>query len=206
MSVMLDLIGSMVVASFVILFGLRLNQSIAGSRDASMANLNVQQSLADVVRSVEYDFRKIGFDTPDPSRSLAIADSGHIKFYANMQRRYGPGGAPLLDSVEWFTAPAPVSSAGHPVKTLYRKFDEDEPVGSAGMGITQFAITYFDQDGQAVAPGVPSLYGKIAVIEVTLNVESLYKVQDAVNGDTTAYAAAYWRQTRMTSRNLRRHG
>jgi hypothetical protein len=195
-----------VIASFVILMGMRLNQSIAGSQDASMANLNVQESLADVVRSVEYDFRKIGFDVPDPSTSLAIADSEHIKFYANMRRRYGAGGAALLDSVEWYVGPPQTQFPNQKVRVLYRKFDEEDAVGSAGMGVTEFGLKYFDQDGNAVPPGVPALFGKIAIIELTIRVESLYRVQDGVNADTSSFAAAYWRQTRMTSRNLRRHG
>ena len=41
MSIMLDLIGSVIIAGFVILMGLRLNETISGSADASMAGLNV---------------------------------------------------------------------------------------------------------------------------------------------------------------------
>ena len=57
MSVMLDLIGSVVIAAFVIMIGLQLNSTIAGNADASTANLNVQESMVDIVRSLEYDFR-----------------------------------------------------------------------------------------------------------------------------------------------------
>jgi hypothetical protein len=42
MSVALDLIGSIVIAGFVILIGLQVNQTIAGNADASTANLNLQ--------------------------------------------------------------------------------------------------------------------------------------------------------------------
>ena len=58
MSVMLDLIGSVVIAGFVILMGLRLNQTISGSADASMAGLNVQESMAEIVRNLESDLEK----------------------------------------------------------------------------------------------------------------------------------------------------
>jgi len=37
-------------------------------------------------------------------------------------------------------------------------------------------------------------------------VESPYKVEDAVNPDNSQFAAAYWRQTRLSSRNIKRHG
>jgi len=57
MSVMLDLIGSVVIGAFVLLMGLQLNRSISGSADAAMANLNVQEGMADIARSIEYDYR-----------------------------------------------------------------------------------------------------------------------------------------------------
>jgi len=99
MSVMLDLIGSVIIAGFVILMGLRLNETISGSADASMAGLNVQQSMADIVQDLESDFRKIGFNLPDPRLSIGIADTNHIKFYADLYR------TGTIDSVEWFTGP-----------------------------------------------------------------------------------------------------
>ena len=49
-------------------------------------------------------------------------------------------------------------------------------------------------------------FGRYDMIEIALRVESPYKVQDAVNTDNTQYAAAFWRQTRLSSRNIKRHG
>ena len=50
----------------------------------------------------------------------------------------------------------------------------------------------------------------IHIIELTLQVESPYKVQDQVITDLSyedmGYAVAFWRQTRLASRNIRRHG
>ena len=200
MSVMLDLIGSLVIASFVILMGLRLNATITGSADASMASLNVQESMAEIVRTIEYDFRKIGFEVPDPKTSIALADTAHIKFYANMDRAGG------MDSVEWFVGP-PLTTLPNPkVRVLYRKYNADDPGGAAGLGVTEFRLRYFNQKGDTLKPMTPSLYSQIWTIEISLRVESPYKVQDAVNTDISDYAAAYWRQTRLSSRNLKRHG
>lgn len=199
MSVMLDLIGSLVIASFVILMGLRLNATIAGSADASMANLNVQESMAELVRNLEYDFRKIGYDVPDPKKSIAIADTGHLKFYANMDRTGG------IDSVEWFIGP-PLTTLPNPkVRVLYRRYNNEDAGGAAGLGVTEFKLKYLNAKGDTIAPLDVSRYSQIWVIEVSLRVESPYKVQDAVNTDIADYAAAYWRQTRLASRNLVRH-
>jgi len=47
------------------------------------------------------------------------------------------------------------------------------------------------------------------IIETTLKVESPYKVQNQVNQEQSyadmGYAAAFWRQTRLASRNIKRH-
>jgi hypothetical protein len=196
---MLDLIGSVVIAAFVILMGLRLNATIAGSADASMASLNVQESMAELVRTLEYDFRKIGYEVPDPKTSIALADTAHLKFYANMDRAGG------LDSVEWFIGP-PLTTLPNPkVRVLYRRYNDEEAGGAAGLGVTDFKLRYYSASGVEIAPLDASRYSQIWVIEVSLRVESPYKVQDAVNTDITDYAAAYWRQTRLASRNLVRH-
>jgi len=52
--------------------------------------------------------------------------------------------------------------------------------------------------------------GAIYIIETTLQVESPYRVQDQVITDQSyedmGYATAFWRQTRLASRNIKRHG
>jgi len=198
MSVVLDLIGSVVIAAFVILMGLRLNQSISGNADASKANLNVQESLVDIVRNIEYDFRKIGYNVPDPQNSIVVNDSNHITFRADMDRDG------TVDVVEWYVT-NPIGGFPNPnIRKLYRRVNGGTPVG-ASLGVTQFKLKYLNQDGG------PALFkSQIWIIEMTLKIESPYKVQDEVvidkSYDDMGYAAAFWRQTRLASRNIKRHG
>ena len=198
MSIVLDLIGSIVIASFVILMGLRLNQSISGNADASNANLNVQESLVDIVRNIEYDFRKIGYNLPDPKNAIVVSDSNRIKFCADMDRDG------TIDTVEWYVS-APIGGFPNPnIRKLYRRVNGEPPVGAA-LGVTQFTLRYLNQDG-----GPAMFLSQIWIIEMTLKIESPYKVQDQVVSDQTyqqmGYAAAFWRQTRLASRNIKRHG
>lgn len=198
MSIVLDLIGSIVIASFVILMGLRLNQSISGNADASKANLNVQESLVDIVRTIEYDFRKIGYNVPDPQNSIVVNDSNRIVFRADMNRDG------VIDTVEWYVT-NPIGGFPNPnIRKLYRRISGGTPVGAA-LGVTQFKLKYLNQDG-----GTAAFKSQIWIIEMTLKVESPYKVQDAVITDQSyqdmGYAAAFWRQTRLASRNIKRHG
>jgi len=198
MTVFLDLIGSVVIASFVILLGLRLNQGITGSSNASKANLNVQESMVDIVRTIEYDFRKIGYNLKDPKTAIAVADSDHIRYRADIDRDG------VIDSVDWFLGPKLTSFANPNVRVLYRQVNGGTPVGAA-LGVTDFKLKYLNQDG-----GVPISLNQIWIIETTLKVESPYKVQDQIITDQSyenmGYAAAFWRQTRLASRNIKRHG
>ena len=204
MSVMLDLIGSVVIAAFVILMGLRLNETISGSADATMAGLNVQESMAELVRNLESDFRKAGYNVPDPTRTIVIADTSHIKFCADMDRNG------IVDTVEWYAGP-PLTTLPNPnVRVLYRNVTDSTGVwsggGAAGLGVTQFHLKYYTQTGDSIAPLDAANYSKIWIIEIGLRVESPYKVQEAVNAENTDYVASFWKQTRLASRNIKRHG
>jgi len=205
MSVMLDLIGSVVIAAFVILMGVNLNTTVAGAADASMAGLNVQESMAELTRNLESDFRKIGYNIPNPHGSIAIADTSHIKFYADMQHNG------TLDSVEWFIGP-PLSTLPNPnVRVLYRGGTDASTMtwnqgGAAGLGVTRFYLRYFTAKGDSVRPLDAADYSTIWIIEISLQVQSPYLVQDAVNPENSVYAAAYWKQTRLSSQNIKRHG
>ena len=201
---MLDLIGSVVIAAFVILMGLRLNETISGSADATMAGLNVQESMAELVRNLESDFRKAGYNVPDPTRTIVIADTSHIKFCADMDRNG------IVDTVEWYAGP-PLTTLPNPnVRVLYRNVTDSTGVwsggGAAGLGVTQFHLKYYTQTGDSIAPLDAANYSKIWIIEIGLRVESPYKVQEAVNAENTDYVASFWKQTRLASRNIKRHG
>lgn len=197
MSIIIDLIGSCVLAAYVVFLGLRLNLSVVGSADASGANLNVQESLVDIVRTIEWDFRKMGFGLPDPKYSIAIADSDHLRFRGDIDRDGD------IDSVDWYVG-SPLTSTPNPnIRVLYRRVNMGTPVGSA-LGVTQFKLRYLTQDG------VPTnVLTQMWIVETTLKVESPYKVQTQIGEpqeyEDMGYAAAFWRQTRLASRNIKRH-
>lgn len=196
MSIMMDLVGSVVIGAFVILMGLRLNASIVGSTDASKANLNVQESLTEIVRSIEWDFRKMGYGLPDPKFAIALAETNHLRFRADLDRNG------TIDSVDWYTGP-PIGLPNPNVRVLYRRVNMGTPVGAA-LGVTQFRMRYLTQDGVET-----TTLSQMWIIETTLKVESPYKVQSQVNQEQSyadmGYAAAFWRQTRLASRNIKRH-
>jgi hypothetical protein len=207
MTVILDLVGSALIAAFVLLLGLRLNESVVGAADASRADLNVQETLVDIVGTIEYDFRKIGFGVTDPKASIVYADTTRLRFAAKMDES-----APLIDTVEWYTGPAVMVNGGK-FLPLYRKVNNGPAVAALGVGVTDFKLLFRDVDGSVVkgsSPQYPVPSGdlsRIWIIETTLKVESMYKVADKILGyDKMVNAAAFWRQTRLATRNIKRHG
>jgi hypothetical protein len=130
----------------------------------------------------------------------AIADTGqsYIKFRADIDNNGS------LDEVEWYTGPAITTLPNPKIRVLYRRVNGGTAIGAA-LGVTDFKMKFLNQDG---SPAVS--LGAIYIIETTLQVESPYKVQDQINPDQSyeemGFAVAFWRQTRLASRNIKRHG
>jgi hypothetical protein len=198
MSIMLDLIGSVVIAGFVILMALQFNSNLGATADASMADLNVQQSMVDIVQTLEADFRKIGFGVPETQHPIIDTSATSIQFMADMDRNG------VVDTVRWWTGPVLTTYENPNIRILYRQVNHGDSVGAA-LGLTEFRLRYLDQDGQT-----PVSMSAIFIIEVTLQVESPYRVKDEVklvqDYQDMGYAVAFWRQTRLASRNIKRHG
>ena len=82
-SSLLDILGSSIVGSLLLLILLRLNNASVENTYKNSGELIVQQDLVEVVKLIEYDFRKIGYcanfnKIPDPSKSILLADSNKI--------------------------------------------------------------------------------------------------------------------------------
>ncbi len=204
MTVILDLIGSALLAAFVILIGLNLSESVTAAADASGADLNVQETLVDVVGTIEYDFRKIGYNVVDPKMSILLADTSRLRFLADMNNDG------TVDTVEWYVGPQRNRMPNPRVRALYRRVSGGNFVSAPGLGITEFNMLFRDVNGQLVSSTYPVPANKLAsiwIIETTLKVESPYEVADQVMGtDRMVNAVAFWRQTRLASRNIKRHG
>ena len=203
MAVALDLVGSFLIAGFVLMMGLRLNSNVSNSNHSYKVDVVVQESLVSLVQSVEFDFRKMGYGVQDPTTVIRRADSTHITFLSDVN---DDG---VVDTVEWYLGGPIVSTPNPQDKILYRKVSSPTPgvsnlVGSL-PGVTRFSMKYLDQDGTAI-----EVLSQIWIVETTMRVESPWKVQDrdVIDQDygLWGYSAAFWRQTRLASRNLRRHG
>jgi hypothetical protein len=201
MANLLDLIGSFILAGFVMLMGLRLNANIAESNNSYKVDVVVQESLVSLVQAIEFDFRKMGFGVEDPTTVIQRADSTHITFLSDVDNDG------VVDTLEWYLG-GPITSTPNPNdRILYRRLGTASGSNLVGSlpGVTTFSMKYLNQEGQQTL-----IFGQIWIVETTLRVESPWKVQDREVLDQGyglwGYSAAFWRQTRLASRNLRRHG
>jgi hypothetical protein len=185
MSTILDLIGSIMLAGFVILLGLSLNQSISGQADAASTKVMAQESVVQIAQTLESDLRKIS--------AISSADSSSIQFTADLN------GNGTVVAVKWYVAASPVSYPNPGIKMVYRTVNGGTPLG---MGlVTEFTLRYRDQ-----ASNFTTSIPQMVMIEPSVTTVSPLSVADDVLGyDKMVNSTASWRQTRMIARTTTRH-
>jgi hypothetical protein len=179
MSTILDLIGSIMLAGFVILLGLSLNQSISGQADAASTKVMAQESVVQIAQTLESDLRKIS--------AISSADSSSIQFTADLN------GNGTVVAVKWYVAASPVSYPNPGIKMVYRTVNGGTPLG---MGlVTEFTLRYRDQASNFTTSIEPSV----------TTVSPLSVADDVLGYDKMVNSTASWRQTRMIARTTTRH-
>jgi hypothetical protein len=196
MSIMFDLIGSVIIGAYVLLMGIRLNSNIGDYVQSAMVTLNLQEGLVDAVRTMESDFRKIGYGALDPRTALEITQPDHIRFKADIDRNG------MIERIDWAWERR-VGASGDTTMELTRQVS-GEPSMTVLLDVTSFRLEYFTEAGE---PADTSAKGQIQVIQTALKIRSPYKVADLIKGsEEMKDAEVFWRQTRLASRNLKRHG
>src|SRR5512141_2462091 len=147
MAVILDLVGSIVIAGFVIMMGMRMNATMVNSRDSFNADVTVQQNMVALVQSIEFDFRKMGYRVEDPTTVIRIADSSHIRFVGDVD---DDG---VVDTVDWSLGGPAESSPNPNGRVLLRAVSPSAAMGGATVigipGITEFKLRYLNQEGNS---------------------------------------------------------
>lgn len=196
MSVWLDIIGSVFLAGFVLLSGITLNQTVSDHAFAATNTLSVQEGLVGFMNVMESDFRKIGYGVTDPSQAILISDPDRLTYQADIDRDGS------IEVVEWRFVPM-VNGNGDRAGRITRSVNGGEPALVATQ-VEAFSIRYLKEDGTLADT---TSKGQIWLLETSLGVKSPYKVADQVmQGDRRDEVHGFWRQTRLASRNIKRHG
>jgi len=221
-TVILDVIGSMIIGGILLLTLFRMNDTATRNTYNFSGELTLQENLVATVEVLEYDFRKIGYcedplELPNPEEnSILFADTSEIKFLTDlMVPPYDdPQGDGILDTIQYYLGPpSGLSGTPNPNDRMLYRVVNGVPTG-VNLGITYFKIRYFRDSLTALGsttlaeilptqlpkiyvPGTPT---GITALQIDIKVENTAAYDEGNN----PYRQAFWRQIRLSSRNLNR--
>lgn len=190
MSYLLDIVGSFIIGSFVVLILLVLNLNIMSHTTENLNTNIAQRDLTTTVWIIEYDLFKIGYRVK--GSKIEIADSTEIKFYSDFNNNE------TIDSIHYYLGDvSEFSSTPNPLdRPLYRK--ENDNSNSAQLSVVDFVLTYSDSIGNDIDYALlssPAVRNTIRTIKVKLKIES----DEPING---IYQVSQW-EKKITPKNLR---
>jgi hypothetical protein len=189
MSDLIQLLGSIVIAAYVILIILALNLRINESATQYYQDTFNQRSVIGAANILDYDFHKIGYKAS--SAKIVQADSSSIKYASD----YDNTGT--MDTISYYlSSTSAMSSTKNPRdKLLYRKVNQT--VNTASV-VTRFYIQYYD-----------SLLNKLSYSSLTnpTNRANIRTIRVLVKGEladsiSTHYSPVEWRKE-YRPRNLK---
>ncbi|MFZ5515112.1 MAG: hypothetical protein ACOY90_00640 [Candidatus Zhuqueibacterota bacterium] len=200
MSTLLDIIGATIIGGMLLITALafldRTNQHSFSCRD----DLIVQENLTSTTAILEHDLKKMGYGIAEWEQVVFTADSDHIVFRSDIDRD------DVVDVVEYYSGDCTdLANTPNPDdRILYRKVN-GEPSNGFKVGVVSlFNFDYLNQDGNELDTSIPDNLIAIKMVRITLKVESSFVYGSDPNPEKTAYRTAFWQQTRLVSRNLRR--
>lgn len=203
MHVILDIIGSTVVAGLILLVVFQLNHSMGNMSFQNTLDVVTQENAKTIADMINYDFYKIGYhgDITSADPIVEIADSDRIKFRSDIDNNGS------IDTVQYFTSLTPyyVPGSATGFKQLYRNVNASTGPG-ARLGITSFKLTYYDTLGVLLNFPTPS---DTAIRRRIRSIKIQMMVKNPIASDTTfaatldtTFAATYWEKW-ISPKNLR---
>jgi len=205
--VLLDIVGSVIIGGLLLLTLQRFSNENVANNYKYAGEMVVQKNLVEVVKLVEYDFRKIGYCAnyalvPERAKSILKADTSTIWFLTDLPTdttsSYGNG---IIDTVKYSLGPvSELTSTPNPNdRYLYRQVNNSART-SANLGVTRFRLTYYDANDNVLTglpASMPALGYGITQIMIDIAVEN----PSAWNNDYSYQNRALWRQIRLALRN-----
>lgn len=200
MNTLLDIIASYIIGGVLLIMALTLLDTSSKYFFSHSDDLIVQQHLTALTTTLEYDLKKMGFGVAESDQVVLQADSTHLKYLGDVNRNG------TIDTMDYYVGP--VSELSHTTnpddRILYRKINGN-PVNGFKVGtVTDFNFDYLDQDGLFLDTSIPANLMAIKMIRITLQVENTSVYGNDPDPAKGEYRTAFWQQTRLVSRNLRR--
>ena len=173
MSNWLDIMGSFVVGSIVVLILFNLNISINAAASENLYSGIVQRNVTSAAELIEHDLYKIGFRISGDK--ITVADSNEIKFYTDINNDG------LNDEIHYYSGNTnDLMSTYNPNDYLLtREKNKEKP--AALIVVVDFKLTYFDSLAQIIdytALQNQSERNKIRTVGVRLECETEEKIDD----------------------------
>jgi len=173
MSNWLDVVGSFVIGTIVILILANLNFSINTSASENLYSGIVQRGLTSATDLIEYDLYKIGYRIS--GNKIEIADSNEIKFNSDIDN----DGVP--DELHYFVSDAKfLKETSNPNDYLLsREKNKEKP--AASIPVVDFKLTYYDSLGQKIDYALLSNQSdrdRIKTLSVRMECESSDMIED----------------------------
>lgn len=193
-NVILDIIGSIIIAGILMLSIFRVNNSSTEDLYKGTGNLIAQTNLATVVQILEIDFRRIGYcadwkKIPVPTEAILNADSTGIRYLTDVDKDGN------VDTMYYYFDPlTDIPGTPNPRdRFIYRVVNSETPVG-VNLGVTQFSLEYYNALGSKLSFPI-SDPREIFTMQIDITVEDVAAYDEK-------YQTIFWRQIRMAARNL----
>lgn len=217
MTAILDIMGSMIVGGIILIIVINANTIMMENSSIYGGDLLVQELLVSTTSIIESEFRNMGYKVDADEDVIRKAEENQIWFLA------GSPHSSSIDTIKYFTL-TPESLAVNDVyvkntenemdRFLYRQCNNGQ---RAAVGtITFFRLSYFallsETDSvlrKLTFPIDSDDMKRIAAVEIEIEVQNpyaIYKRRDDPTYDARSalYSSSMWRQTRLTSQNLRK--
>ena len=195
MNMILDIMGSSLIASIMFLLILKLNIYADNAKFYSDNDLKLQQNAKTLAEIVNYDFRKIGYNYE--GTSIIAAQPKYIKFYADMNEPGTPGYG-TVDVIEYFLGDSTevVATPNPRDKILYRVENYTDTLGGPSLGLIDIRFSYLNSRGLAT-----TILDSIKYVKAELWVEPYEQSVDYFTGQIDSTAFTYWELT-INPRNI----
>ncbi len=190
MAVIIDILGSTFIGGLILLLIMKLNLFASSSGVSSDNELKLQQNAKTLAEMINYDFRKIGYECD--STAIAIADSNHIKFYADIDRNN------TVDIVEYYVSDSTKAQGTENPRdiVLYRKVNGVE-FGGPSLGLTKLKLSYLNEFNVET-----NILADIRYIKVEIWVESTIPEMESIFVNPNhPYLFTYW-EMKINPRNI----
>ena len=188
MALLIDLIGSALIGGILVLQLLNMSLFMQNAGYKSDNELKMQQNAKTLAEIVNYDFRKIGYQSN--STPFLIAEQKKIKFIGDLEAP-GAAGSGVVDTVEYFVLDSThATSTSNPRDiVLVRVLNNKDSIAGPSLGLVNIKFSYLDSLFTPTAN-----LSNIKYIKTELWVEPTEVSNDFITGKKDS-AFTYWEFT-----------